>query len=121
MNPTKDIGFIEACAQKAGINETEGLRCVRADHGDKPLGYILFRQIGDTVHIEAIDCQGDSPLFDGLVRSVLFTYLDSPVDKACFSDAVDEKLLREWRFIADDTKCISSIDDFMTNCKNCKS
>lgn len=89
-------------------------------NGDQLLGYCKYQKRIDSFFIEQVIDGGDRDLFDGLVRAVLDAATKIGIDRAEFGPAVSRMRCLEIGLPLTDKNFINSLDDFLTNCKNCQ-
>ncbi len=118
---TEDALKIENYCKMSGTKCSGEVRAFEAKLGDELCGYILYRLHDGACEILSVECYGDAPLFDGLIRSVFFSVTECGADLPVrYDDSVDKDLLKRYNFISDDTYSVKSMLDFLNNCKNCK-
>lgn len=101
------------------FNEQE-LPCIaEAIDNEKVLGFIIYHFEDEKVIIDYVDADKDLYLYDGLVRSVLFLAMNNEIEVAEFR-VEDKTDLKKLGFVKDSDNLLTSIDSFMSNCKNCK-
>ena len=96
------------------------LPCIaEAIDNEKVLGFIIYHFEDEKVIIDYVDADKDLYLYDGLVRSVLFLAMNNEIEVAEFR-VEDKTDLKKLGFVKDSDNLLTSIDSFMSNCKNCK-
>ncbi len=100
-----------------GIQD-EIVNVLEAVNGEEILGYIVFYYENEFLVVRKVECQNDQSLYDGLVRSVLFSAFNNNINKAkFFVDNYD--CLIKLRFLPQNENIIHDIDKILSNC-SCK-
>lgn len=88
--------------------------------GEKLQGFCKYHKERDCVVVEEVCDNGSVDLFDGLIRAVFSYVLEAKVNRAQFSEKVDQQTLIRLKVPVDDHNCVNSLKDFLYNCKKCK-
>jgi len=100
---------------------SENLHIVESKNGEATNGYGIYSvdENGLTIH----DYQSDEwEIIDGIIRTILFKGLLGGINRCDFQvrDLEKQTKLIKLGFIKEDLKQIEDINEFMSNCKNCK-
>lgn len=121
MLKSDDKAQIEYLCKESSVSFNDDTKAFVAQNRGEVCGYAIYHFAEGKCIIDAVDCMGDEPLFDGLVRSVFFSATENDIDlPAEFSKSIDATLLKKYNFVVDDTYFVKSMSDFLNNCKNCK-
>ncbi len=100
---------------------SENIHIVESMNGDSKNGYGIYSVGENGLAIHEFESD-EWEIIDGIVRTVLFKGMLAGINRCEFQvrDVEKQKKLIKLGFIKEDNKIIEDINDFMSNCKNCK-
>lgn len=110
-------GYLKNC----NLDNKDALVIEAFDKG-KVTGFCIFTYGDDCVNLYYVEYGEDVYLFDGLIRTVLFKASLKGIDKAVyfFENKGNFELLEKFRTVDKGMATLSSIQNVMNGCKNCK-
>ena len=101
--------------------QSEGLHIVESINGSEINGYGVYSLNEGELAVHDYS-SNDWAIVDGIVRTILFKGMLGGINSCKFlvRDAEKQEQLKKLGFISDTQKNIEDINDFMSNCKNCK-
>ena len=100
---------------------SENVKIVESKNGNETNGYGIYSigENGIAIHDYS---SPELEIVDGIIRTILFKGMLGGINSCKFlvRDAEKQEQLKKLGFISDTQKNIEDINDFMSNCKNCK-
>lgn len=112
---TDRTAVAEICAG-CGIFDIERLNVMAAFDSGRVIAFTVFTMDRHSLTIERIEPQDDLPLADGMVRSTLHIAAERGLEKAYYTDSVDEEFLKRFRFVKNAQQKELDIGILFTDC-----
>mgnify|MGYP003506070750 FL=1 len=94
------------------------IQIVEAFEKEKVIGFCIYSYTEDSVEIYHAKYGDNISLFDGIIRTVLFKAFLKGINKARYH--FEDMLLYKLKLADDYSNTLSSIENVMNNCGNCK-
>ncbi len=120
MRIVEDKQEIVRFAENYGVPTDRDLHLYVAENRGALLGVCFYRFTEDGMEILSVDAQGDTALYDGLIRAAMSALFDCENDRVDFAETMDRDMLEACGFVTKDELCIKSANVFFETCKKCK-